>query len=227
MGIFTRTRDILNSNINAALDRAEDPEKLVRQMVREMEDTLVELKAACAGAMAGMKRAQRNLGRAQERSAHWAARAELAVAHGREDLARNALRAKRNYQDETDGVAKEATRLEGLVNEYKDDIVQIEDKLATARDKERVLVQRHIHAVRKVQAQRHIRRLDTSSAFLRFEQVESRIERAEADAELVNYGRSSTSALEDEFRNMERDETIEQELDALRQKRDSAHLVTA
>ena len=226
MGIFTRTRDILNSNINAVLDKAEDPEKLVRQMVREMEDTLVELKVACAGAMAGMKRAQRDLDRAEKRSAHWASRAELAVAHGREDLARDALSAKRNYRDEADCIAKEATRLEGLVNEYKDDIVQIEDKLATARDKERVLVQRHIHAVRKVQAQRHIRRLDTSSAFLRFEQVENRIDRAEADAELVNYGRSSTRTLEDEFREMERDETIEQELDALRKKRDSGQAVT-
>ena len=227
MGMFTRTRDILNSNINAALDKTEDPEKLVRQIVREMEDTLVELKVACAGAIAGLKRAQRDRDRAQERSTHWASRAELAVAHGREDLARDALSAKRNYRDEADGIAKEATRLEKLVNEYKDDIVQIEDKLATARDRERILVQRHIHAVRKVQAQRHIRRLDTSSAFLRFEQVESRIARAEADTERVNYGCSSTRTLEDEFKQMERDETIEQELEALKKKRDSGRVVTA
>lgn len=227
MGIFTRVRDILNSNINAALDKAEDPEKLVKQMIREMEDTLVEIKAACAGAMAAKKRAERDLAAMTRRAAHWDSRAGIAVDHGREDLAREALRAKHRHDEEVKILETELERLDEVVNQYKDDIARIEDKLGTAREKERVLVQRHIHAAYKTRAQREIRRLDTSGALVRFESFEGRIDIAEAQAELVNYGRPSEKTLEQRFAEMERDEEIERELDALKNKRREERLVTA
>ena len=91
MGIFTRFRDIVSANINAMLDKAEDPEKLIKLMIREMEDTLVELKASCAQVMANSKRAQRQLDEARSKRQYWAKNAELAVNKGRDDLAREEI----------------------------------------------------------------------------------------------------------------------------------------
>jgi len=97
MGIFTRFRDIISANINAMLDRAEDPEKLIKLMIREMEDTLVEIKASCAGVMASRRKVERQLEDIDIRSKHWEEKAELAVSKGRDDLAREALMEKRKY----------------------------------------------------------------------------------------------------------------------------------
>src|SRR5210317_1339583 len=99
MGIFTRFRDIISSNINAMLDKAEDPEKLIKLMIREIEDTLIELKASCAGVMASEKKVERRLEGVQSREQYWADRAQLAVDKGRDDLAREALVEKRRFTD--------------------------------------------------------------------------------------------------------------------------------
>ncbi|MCK4790090.1 MAG: PspA/IM30 family protein, partial [Desulfobacteraceae bacterium] len=159
MGIFTRFRDIISSNINVMLDKAEDPEKLIKLMIREMEDTLVEIKASCAGVMANSKKVQRQLDEVQSREKYWKERSELAVNKGRDDLAREALVEKRGYSDRADGLKKELIDCDSLVEQYQDDIRQIEDKLGTAREKQRILVQRHIHANRKKRAQQEIRRM--------------------------------------------------------------------
>lgn len=218
MGIFTRVRDIVNSNINAALDKAENPEKLIKQMVREMEDTLVEIKAACAGAMAGRKKAERDADEATALVKHWTERAELAVTHGRENLAREALRAKQRFTDEADSTQNVIDQLSGLVDQYKSDIVQVENKLQTAREKQRVLVQRHVQATQHKKVQMDIRKLDTSGVMIRFDEFEQRLDRAEAEGDLVNFGRPKPFSLEQEFVDMERDETIEDELKALKDK---------
>lgn len=218
MGIFTRARDIVNSNINAALDKAENPEKLIRHMIREMEDTLVEIKAACAGAMAGRKKAERDADEAQSLAQHWTERAELAVERGRENLAREALRAKQRYLGEAETTQNVVDQLSGLVDQYKSDILQIENKLQGAREKQRVLVQRHVHAVQHKRAQMEIRKLDTSNAMIRFEEFEQRLDRAEAESDLVNFGRPKPFSLEQEFVKMESDHSIEDELAALKAK---------
>lgn len=220
MGIFTRVRDIVNSNINAVLDKAEDPEKLVKHMIREMEDTLIEIKAACAGAMASERKAEREMDTATHQCSRWASRAELAVDRGREELARQALRTKRHYEEEAEVIRQETDKMCSLVDEYKSDIIQIEEKLGTARERQRLLVQRHIHAVHKKRAEREIRRFDSSSAIIRFEEFAQRVDRAEAEAQLVNFGRPKS--LDDEFKNMERDESIEEELEALKTKKRQA-----
>ena len=214
MGIFSRFRDIISSNLNAMLEKAEDPEKLIKLMIQEMEDTLVELKASCAGAMANRAKVNRARDTAEECVGKWDRKARLAVEKGREDLAREALMEKRNFQDEVHHREKEAVHFEELVGQYQKDIQQLEEKLEAARNKHRILVQRHIHASHRKDAQTKIRKADSSDAFVRFEQFESRIDRMEADADLVNYRASS---LEDEFSKMETDEQIENELASLKE----------
>lgn len=210
MGIFTRVRDIISSNINAMLDKAEDPEKLVKMMIREMEDTLVEVKASCAGAMATKKRIEREIDEVRARAEEWAGKADLAVNKGRDDLAREALLEKRRFLERVDTLEGEIDHCESLVDQYQADISQLEDKLASARERQRVLVQRHIHARQKQRAQYDIRKADTSDAMQKFDSFEERIERMEAEAELVNFGRKPS--LEDEFSQLTRDEALEKEL---------------
>ena len=152
MGIFTRFRDIVTSNINAILDKAEDPEKMIRLMIQEMEDTLVEIRASCAGAMAEGKKIQRLLEHIRERATLWGGRAELAVEKGRDDLAREALLEKRRYSERTLSLHEEQSGCEALIEQYQHDITQLEDKLASVREKQRLLVQRHVRANHKRRA---------------------------------------------------------------------------
>ncbi len=224
MGIFTRFRDIISSNINAILDKAEDPEKLIKLMIREMEDTLVEIKAACAGTMASSKKVQHQLDTLHDQIYYWEEKAELAVKKGRDDLAREALVEKRRYTRRIESLENELTEHNLLIEQYQDDIRQLEDKLKSARDKQRLLVQRHIHAKRKRQAQEEIRRVDSSDAMFKFDELENRIERMEAEADLVNFGKES--ALDAEFDSLAVDEEIEKELQALKtpaSKQDETH----
>lgn len=214
MSIFTRLSDIISSNINAMLDKAEDPEKLVRLMIQEMEDTLVEIKASCAGVMAAKRKIQRELEESLARAEHWSERARLAVDKGREDLAREALVEKRRYRERASALEKELVQSDALVEQYRTDIARLEEKLGTAREKQRLLVHRHIHAQRKKRAEKGIRRFDSADAVLRFEQFEQRIERMEAEADLVNFGRKPV--LEEAFTRLEGDEEIENELQALK-----------
>lgn len=214
MGIFTRFRDIISSNINAILDKAEDPEKLIKLMIREMEDTLVEIKAACAGAMASSKKVQRQLATLQDRIQYWEEKAQLAVSKGRDNLAREALVEKRRFTRRIDGLENEFTEHNLSVEQYQADIRQLEDKLKSARDKQRLLVQRHIHASQKIQAQEEIRRVDSAAAMMKFDELENRIERMEAEGDLVNFGKQT--ALDAEFDALDVDEEIENELQALK-----------
>jgi phage shock protein A len=214
MGIFTRFRDIVGSNINSMLDRAEDPEKLIKLMIQEMEDTLIELKTACAGVMAESKKVERQLQGIDKRVDYWESKANLAVRKGRDDLAREALIEKRRYAQRAGSLTAEFTEHGDLLAQYKDDIRQLEDKLKTAREKERLLVQRHIHAARKKRAQAEMRRMDSADAIFKFEELEQRIDQMESEADLVNFGRKPT--LKDELERLSLDEEIESELKALK-----------
>jgi len=214
MGIFTRFRDIVSSNINAMLDRAEDPEKLIKLMIREMEDTLVELKASCAGVMANAKKFQRQAEGARARATYWEEKAELAVKKGRDDLAREALMEKRRYTERMDAVEKEVAEQNGLVDQYQEDIRQLEDRLRSAQEKQRMLVQRHIRANKRMRAQEEIRRVEGAEAMVKFEDLENRIDRMEAEADMVNFGRRPS--LEVEFESLAGDEDIEKELKTLK-----------
>ena len=199
------------------LDKAEDPEKLIRLMIQEMEDTLVEIKASCAGAMASQKKLKRALDTARTKSDSWMAKAELAMSKGREDLAREALLEKKAFLEEFTKLEAEYGQFGELIERYQKDIQQLEEKLETTRNKHRILVQRHIHANKSKKAQTNIRQADTSDAFARFEHFENRIERLEADAELVNSPRKKPT-LDDQFKSLVVDEEVEKELAALKAK---------
>jgi len=214
MSIFTRFRDIISSNLNAMLDKAEDPQKLIRLMIREMEDTLVEIKTACAGVMAGGKKINRQLEGLGARAHYWEEKAELAVNKGRDDLAREALVEKRKFNRRTEALENDLAEHDLIIEQYQDDIRQLEDKLKSARDKQRMLVQRHIHAQKKKQAQEEMRRIDSSETVMKFDELENRIERMEAEADLVNYGKKTS--LEEELERLSVDEEIENELRALK-----------
>jgi len=214
MSIFTRFRDIISSNLNAMLDKAEDPQKLIRLMIREMEDTLVEIKTACAGVMAGGKKIKRQLEGLGARAHYWEEKAELAVNKGRDDLAREALVEKRKFNRRTEALENDLAEHDLIIEQYQDDIRQLEDKLKSARDKQRMLVQRHIHAQKKKQAQEEMRRIDSSETVMKFDELENRIERMEAEADLVNYGKKTS--LEEELERLSVDEEIENELRALK-----------
>ena len=216
MGIFTRVRDIISANLNAMLDKAEDPEKLIRLMIKEMEDTLVEIKASCAGAMAAKKKIERDCHTVETRAGQWGEKAQLAVDKGREDLAREALIQKRRYAERSATLQKERTECDALILQYQEDITQLENKLGAVREKQRLLIQRHIHAQKRKRAQEDLRRLDSSDAFVRFEQFENRIERMEAEADLVNPGPGTEHQLAQEFARLEGDEEIEKELARLK-----------
>ncbi len=214
MGIFTRFRDIISSNINAMLDKAENPEKLIKLIIREMEDTLIELKAACAGVMASCKSIQRQKDQAELHIARWQDRATLAVNKGRDDLAREALLEKRRAIERSGELTKDLDDHNGLVTQYQDDIRQLQDKLDSARDKQRMMVQRHARASSKLKAQDQIRRIESTDAILRFDELENRIDRMEAEADMGLYTRKST--LESEFESLRVDDELEKELAELK-----------
>lgn len=220
MSIFSRFKDIINSNMNALLDRAEDPEKLLKLMIREMEDTLVEMKASCAGAMASRTKVGRSL---EESSAHaesWGAKAQLAVDKGREDLAREALIEKRAFSEKATTLQKEVEQHEALVEQYRGDIKLLSEKLEQARKKHRILVQRHIRANRSRTAREQAEKVRSNEAMMRFDKFEQRVDRMEAEAELA--GTAGSPVLEDEFAKLELDDEIEKELNDLKKAKSSA-----
>ena len=214
MGIFTRFRDIVSSNINAMLDSAEDPDKMIKLMIREMEDTLIEIKSSCAGVIASRKKLQRKFEELLERKSLWEERAELAVKKGRDDLAREALTEKRRFGELAEALGGEISDHSSLIEQYQDDIRELEGKLASAKEKKRILAERHKKAQNKKRAQNDIRRMDSAETMARFEHLESRSDRMEAEADMVNFGKPKT--VDEAFEDLAADDEIEKELAKLK-----------
>jgi phage shock protein A len=214
VSIFSRLTDIINSNLNAVLARAEDPEKMIRLMVQEMEDTLVEVRAAAARIIADKKTAERQLARLGEAQAEWQRRAELALTKDREDLAKGALLEKAKLAEAAKGLREELVYLDDALARYDEDIAKLEDKLREAKAKQKALVARHATATQRlrVRQQVHDRRID--DAFVRFEQMERRVEAAEGEVESFDLGRGRTLA--EEIADLEADALIREELEALK-----------
>ncbi len=220
MGVFSRFRDIVNSNINAMLDKAEDPRKMIRLMIQEMEETLVEIKASCARTMAEGAKSRRELDAVDKAAARWEERAAMAVAKGRDDLAREALLEKRALSARAESLAEEAARLDALAEAGREDIAALEDKLHSAREKQRLLLQRHARASARIKARGEVRKADAADAMLRFDAFEHRIDRLEAEADLA--GPHRAPSLEERFDALEQDDVLEAELAALKARASGA-----
>jgi len=214
MGIFSRLTDIINANLNSVLDRAEDPEKMIRQMVHEMEDTLVEVRSNAARMIADRKSIERRRGRLGEAQTEWQRKAELAVTKDREDLARAALIEKTKLVEDLKGLDEELVHLDEALAKYEEDIAKLEAKLGEAKAKQKVIVARHATAASrlKVRRQVHDRRID--DAFVRFEQMERRVDRVEGEVEAFDLGRAKTLA--DEIDELVTDGAVDEELEALK-----------
>ena len=143
MGIFSRFSDIVNANINAVLEKAEDPEKIIRLMVQEMEDTLVEIRSAAAKCIADRKELGRHIEYLENEKEEWSRRAELAVRRDREDLARAALTEKQAIGDQIDKMKAENENLDTQLEKFNGDITQLQSKLNDAKTRQRSIVIRH------------------------------------------------------------------------------------
>ena len=214
MGIFSRLGDIINSNINAMLDRAEDPEKIVRLIVQEMEDTLVEVRAAAARSIAEKKEILRKVDQLEAAQAEWQRKAELAVEKGREDLAKGALVAKAQAATAADLLRRELETIEAALAKTNEDLGRLEAKLTEAKNKQKSFAIRH-DAARdqiRIRTQLHDGRID--EALARYEQIERKIDTLEGQVESFDLGRRKS--LHEEFADLEAESGVEKELQAIK-----------
>jgi len=216
MGIFSRFSDIVNANINAVLEKAEDPEKIIRLMIQEMEDTLVEIRSAAAKCIADRKELGRHIDHLERENEEWARRAELAVRRDREDLARSALTEKQAISDRVEKMKLEMESLEGQLEKFNSDITQLQSKLNDAKTRQRSIVIRHKTATSQLSARKHIHSDRLDEMLYRFESAEQRIDRVESEAEAVSIGRGRNLA--DEIEGLEDDDRVEAELEELKSR---------
>jgi len=216
MGIFSRFSDIVNANINAVLEKAEDPEKIIRLMIQEMEDTLVEIRSAAAKCIADRKELGRHIDHLEREKAEWANRAELAIRRERDDLARAALMEKQAIGDRVSRMTHEVTSLDSQLEKFNADITQLQSKLNDAKTRQRSIVIRHKTASSQLSARKHIHDDRIDEMLFRFESAERRIDRVESEAEAISMGRGKNLA--GEIADLEQDERVEAELANLKSK---------
>lgn len=216
MGIFSRLTDIINSNINSILDKAEDPEKIIRMVIQEMEDTLVEVRSSAAKAIADQKDVERRLKKLDQVQADWEKKAELAISKGRDDLAKGALIEKSKVADMAAHLTEELEQLQEALGRNEEDVIKLEAKLREARAKKATLQARHKTASAKVRVKKNLYDNRIQDAFDRFDKIDQRLDRVEAEAEAMDLGKGQTLA--EEIAGLEANEEIEQELAALKAK---------
>lgn len=214
MSVFSRLTDIINANINSLLEKAEDPEKIIRLMIQEMEDTLVEIRSAAAKCIADRKEQRRYSEFIDREQQGWAKRAELAVRQGRDDLARAALAEKQGLVDEAEKNSHEMELLNQQLEKFNSDITQLQSKLNDAKTRQRSIVIRHKTASSQLAARKHIHDDKIDEMLFKFEDAERRIDNVEAKGESMDIGRRK--GLADEIAGLEDDDRVEDELKALK-----------
>jgi phage shock protein A len=217
MGIFSRFTDIVNSNINSILDKAEDPEKLVRLMIQEMEDTLVEVRSTAARAIADRKEISRTLNGLEHDAADWQAKAELALDKNREDLAKAALAEKARVTAAADALRTQHRAIGEGLEKLNDDIVRLEEKLVDAKTRQQAIFARHQTASRRLEVRKRLHSGRIDDALIRFDQFERRIDDLEAHVESYDLG--SKKDLKHEFSELETEDAVAKELRELKSKR--------
>lgn len=216
MGVFSRLSDIVNSNINAMLDKAEDPEKIIRLIIQEMEDTLVEVRSAAARAIADKKELERRIGTVGRERDEWQRKAELAVSKGRDDLAKAALAEKKHVAEALAVLEEQRTHIETGLAKLNDDIAALQNKLSDARNRQKSLELRHKTAAERLKVRSRIYDERIYDAMGRFESYERKMEHLEGKVEAYDLGRQPS--LVQEFAELETDEHVADELEALKRR---------
>ncbi|WP_042062234.1 phage shock protein PspA [Aeromonas allosaccharophila] len=214
MSIFSRLADIINSNLTALLDKAEDPQKMVRLIIQEMEDELVKERSNLARFLASQKEIGRQVARHQERVDEWQAKAELALTKGREDLARAALIEKKKQTELSETLYREQQAVDSGIEKLGEEIRQLEAKLEDARARQKAMAIRTEAASSRLNVQSQVARGESQAVVSKFERMERRIDEMEARADLGQ----SDKALAQQFAQLEVDDQISRELEAMRQK---------
>ena len=218
MGIFSRMTDIINSNINALLDQAEDPEKMIRLIIQEMEDTLVEVRSSSARVLADRKAAARRLEQVQAEADSWEQKAMLALSKGREDLARAALQEKHEIEDEVAAVEAELKATDEHIEQLNHEVAQLQQKLSDAKAKQKALMMRSKTVESRIKVKRQMHREQLDGAFARFEHFERRMDNLESQLESMDMGRDVPPDLAAEIDALAEDERISDELARLKEQ---------
>lgn len=215
MGIFSRMSDIVNSNINALLDSAEDPEKMIRLIIQEMEDTLVEVRSSSARVLADRKTAERKRAQVSQEVNNWEEKAKLAISKGREDLARAALQEKRVIEQELDVVSTELAATDEHIGQLNDEIAQLQQKLSDAKAKQKAMLMRSQTVHSRMAVKRQVHRSELDEAFNKFDKFERRMDNLEGELEAMDLGREGGLAAEIDA--LREDDSLNEELEALKQ----------
>jgi phage shock protein A len=214
MGIFSRLADIVNSNINAILDRAEDPEKIIRLIIQEMEDTLVEVRSSAVRTIAERKEIERRLDVLRREQEEWQRRAELAVTKRREDLAKGALLAKARVVEAIETLEKQRRQIEDALHKQNEDVAKLQAKLVDAKAREKAMVARQKTAAARLKLRTRLYDERITDAFARFEQVERALDEMEGKVEALELGRKKP--LHEELAGLEAEDSVDEELKALK-----------
>jgi phage shock protein A len=218
MGIFSRFTDIVNSNINSILDKAEDPEKMVRLIIQEMEDTLVEVRSASAKTLASKKEISSQIGKMQNEAKDWKAKAELAISKDREDLARAALLEKKKCDEHASALSSELKVIDEQITKLQSEVGQLQDKLADAKTRQKAILLRQKTVSSRLEVKKSLDSGKVDAAMGRFEQYERKIDDLESQVDAYDLGKKT---LADEFAELESDDEINDELAALKKKMQS------
>ena len=214
MGIFSRTRDIFAANMTELLDRSEDPAKMIRMIILEMEETLVEVRASAARSIADGKEMRRAISRLDELQNSWTEKAELALSKDRDDLAKAALMERQKAADMADGLRSEIAVIEETLKAYEADIAKLQGKLREARARQNAIANRIESAVTRAKASELLHGNRTEDAFSRFEVLERRADFAEGRADAL--GMTGPKSLEEEIAELRASERVDAELEALK-----------
>jgi phage shock protein A len=209
--VFSRARDIFAANMTELLDRAEDPARMIRMIILEMEETLVEVRATAARSIADIKELRRAVTRLEELRADWTAKAELALSKDREDLAKAALIERQKAAEMAEGLHAEVSQIEQVLRGYEADIAKLQAKLREARARQNSIAARFESAVTRAKAREIMHGSRTRDAFSKFELLERRADFAEGRAEALGIG-----SLEDEIHELKAAEAVDRELEAMK-----------
>jgi phage shock protein A len=208
--------DIINSNLNSMLDQAEDPEKMIRLIIQEMEDTLVEVRSSSARVLADRKVAARRLEQVQAEAASWEDKARLAISKDREDLARAALQEKRSIEEEVAVVEAELLATDEHIGQLTTEVAQLQQKLSDARAKQKTLLMRSKTVESRIKVKRQMHREALDTAFQRFEYFERRMDNLESQLDAMDLGRDVAPDLAAEIDSLQEDARINDELARLK-----------